>query len=156
MESNEKDVFDGKSFSELLKDIYLNSSNKKKQIDILINELRPLALTANDAAVIVPLIKEYLDVGVRNDEQLIKMANVYQKYVAAENRVNIGDNSGSSFMLTPQEKEDLLNSVSKRAIQEENLQESEDEILSDLNELTKKSDDIKNLNNTSNTGSSNV
>lgn len=156
MESNEKDVFDGKSFSELLKDIYLNSSNKKKQIDILINELRPLALTANDAAVIVPLIKEYLDVGVRNDEQLIKMANVYQKYVAAENRVNIGDNSGSSFMLTPQEKEDLLNSVSKRAIQEENLQESEDEILSDLNELTKKSDDIKNLNSTSNTGSSNV
>lgn len=72
-------VFGKKSFSELLKDIYSNSKQKEKQITLLIEELRPLVKTIGDATVIVPLIKDYIDVGVKNDEILVKMAGIVQR-----------------------------------------------------------------------------
>jgi hypothetical protein len=74
-------MFGKKTFSDLLKDIYSNSKNKEKQITILIEELRPLVKTLGDATVIVPLIKEYMDVGIKNDEMLVKMAAIVQRSV---------------------------------------------------------------------------
>ena len=64
MDINEE-IFEGKSFNGLLKDIYDNSREKEKQIKILIKELQPLIKNIGDATVIVPLIKEYLDVAVK-------------------------------------------------------------------------------------------
>ena len=57
------EIYKGKNFSGLCKDIVKNSENKKDQIDILISELRTLIKTVNDAVIIVPLIKDYYDVG---------------------------------------------------------------------------------------------
>ncbi|HAI40044.1 MAG TPA: hypothetical protein DCM40_19100, partial [Maribacter sp.] len=71
---NDQELFKGKSFSSLLKDIYTTTKNKEKQINILISELKPLVKNIGDATIIVPLIKEYLEVGVKNDEHLVKMA----------------------------------------------------------------------------------
>jgi hypothetical protein len=36
------EIFKGKKFSDLMKDIYANSSKKDRQINMLIAELRPL------------------------------------------------------------------------------------------------------------------
>ena len=76
------EIYKGKHFSGLCKDIVKNSENKKDQIDILISELRTLIKTVNDAVIIVPLIKDYYDVGIKNDEQLVKLAAVVQRLVA--------------------------------------------------------------------------
>ena len=76
------EIYKGKHFSGLCKDIVKNSENKKDQIDILISELRTLIKTVNDAVIIVPLIKDYYDVGIKNDEQLVKLASVVQRLVA--------------------------------------------------------------------------
>ena len=60
-------VFEGKTVSDLFKEIYGNSKKKDKQINTLISELKPLIQDIGDAPVVVPLIKEYLEIGVKND-----------------------------------------------------------------------------------------
>ena len=65
---DEVEIFKGKSFAGLLKDIYKNSAEKEKQIKILIGELKPLIRNIGDATIIVPLIKEYMEIGVKNDQ----------------------------------------------------------------------------------------
>jgi hypothetical protein len=143
MKSENKEVFSGKTFSELLKDIYDNQVHKKKQIEILINELRPLISSTNEAAVIVPLIKDYLEVGVRNDEQLVKIAGVFQKYLASEDRVAAFANKPDSGILTDAEKEQLLNEVADELMKEENIIETSGEIEKKFSELMIKSKTIQ-------------
>ena len=72
MNSLENVVFGKKTFSSILEEIYDNQKKKDKQISALISELKPLISDIGDATLIVPLIKEYLEISVKNDEQLIK------------------------------------------------------------------------------------
>ena len=75
----EQKIFGQKSFSDLLKNIYDNSREKEKQIKDLISGLKPLVIDTQSALMVVPLIKEYLDVSVKNDDSLIKMAGIVQR-----------------------------------------------------------------------------
>lgn len=104
---NDFEIFKGKNFSDLCKDIVKNSEEKKNQIDILITDLREMIKTINDATMIVPLLKEYFDVGVRNDEQLIKLAAIIQRLMAGK---AMGDDGGS-MLLTEDEKKQLMSTV---------------------------------------------
>ena len=72
-------VFGNKKFSDILSEIYDNQKTKQQQIGGLISELKPLINDIGDATLIVPLIKEYMEIGVRNDEQLIKMSTIIQR-----------------------------------------------------------------------------
>jgi hypothetical protein len=101
------EIYKGKHFSGLCKDIVKNSENKKDQIDILISELRTLIKTVNDAVIIVPLIKDYYDVGIKNDEQLVKLAAVVQRLVAKGE----ASGEGPSMMLSEDERKQLMEEV---------------------------------------------
>ena len=72
-------IFDDKSFGDLLKEIHGNQKKKSTQIASMIAELRPLITSLGDATVVVPLIKEYMEISVKNDDQLIKMAAIVQR-----------------------------------------------------------------------------
>lgn len=102
----ELELFKGKSFSSLMKDIYSNSTKKDRQINLLIGELRPLIKGIGDATVIVPLIKEYLEVGVKNDEHLVKLAAVVQRLISTNSK-SVAE-TGSSHILSEEEKKQLL------------------------------------------------
>ena len=94
-------LFDDKSFSDLLKEIHSNQNKKKKQLASLIAELKPLVQTLGDATVVVPLIKEYMEISVKNDDQLIKMAAIVQ-------RLSTGNaNTGDGGLLTEEEMAQL-------------------------------------------------
>ena len=77
--SLDKLIFKNKKFADLLEEIYDNQKKKEKQISTLISELRPLIEDTGDATLIVPLIKEYLEIGVKNDDQLVKVATIIQR-----------------------------------------------------------------------------
>jgi len=94
-------IFDDTSFSDLLKEIHGNQKKKAKQLASLIAELRPLVQSLGDATVVVPLIKEYMEISVKNDDQLIKMAAIVQ-------RLSTGvSSSGDSGILTEEEMAQL-------------------------------------------------
>jgi len=101
----EQIIFGKKKFSDLLKDIYSNSKEKEKQIKDLIENLSPLIKDNQSALMIVPLLSEYLNISVKNDEQLIKLAGIVQK---ALNNKGEGDNE---VMLSEAEKSQLYASV---------------------------------------------
>ena len=97
-------VFKKKKFSDILSEIYDNQKKKESQISGLISELKPLINDIGDATLIVPLIKEYMEIGVRNDEQLIKMSTIIQRAL---------NNSTSEDVLgiTEEEKQQLMKEI---------------------------------------------
>jgi len=112
METYEFEIYKGKSFASLCKDIINNSEQKKDQLDILITDLKDMIKTVNDAVTIVPLLKEYFDVSVRNDEQLIKLAAIIQRLMSGK----VGpDGEGGGTILTEEEKKQLMSAIEETA-----------------------------------------
>jgi hypothetical protein len=103
----EQKIFGQKTFSDILKNIYDNSKEKEKQLKDLISGLKPLISDTQSALMVVPLIKEYLDVSVKNDDSLIKMAGIIQRAMA-----NSGGNGDGDF-LSEAELEQLRGEVQK-------------------------------------------
>ncbi len=97
-----KEIFKGKSLSDLFGEIYDNSKETKSQVKALIGELKPLIENIGDATLIVPMIKEYMEIGVKNDEHLIKLAQVIQRLEA------ISAKGGDGEMFDLSELADLL------------------------------------------------
>jgi len=110
------ELFKGKTFSELMKDIYSNSSKKDRQINMLIGELKSLIKNVGDATVLVPLIKEYLEVSVKNDEHLVKLAAIVQRLVSSSTKSE-NDGDPGNFGLTEEEKEALLKEAENSIIE---------------------------------------
>jgi hypothetical protein len=106
---SDTEIFKGKTFSSLVKDIYFNSNHKKEQINQLIKDLREMVKDLGSATVIAPMIKDYIDVGVKNDDQLIKLSAVLQRFISATS--SGGEDGGSGGILSDAEKEQLLSSV---------------------------------------------
>jgi hypothetical protein len=100
-------IFGKKSFSNLLEEIYLNQKKKEEQISGLISELKPLINDIGDATLVVPLIKEYMELGLKNDEHLIKMSTIIQRAVSS------GKSEEEGFGMTEEEKKQLLNELDK-------------------------------------------
>ena len=127
MKSNDE-IFDGKTFQDLTKDIYDNQKNKKLQLDLLIQEIHGMIQTLDDAVMVAPLIKELFDVAIKNDEHLVKLASVYQRIIAKSNNAD-----EDSLLLSDSEKEDLIS-----ALQDD---------ISDIERRSNKIDDIKDKSN---------
>ena len=99
-------VFGKKKFSHLLEEIYNNQKKKDTQLVALINELKPLISEIGDATLIVPLIKEYLEISVKNDDLLIKMAALAQRAMQTQT-------ADGSLTISDEEKEQLLSAVAE-------------------------------------------
>jgi predicted ATP-grasp superfamily ATP-dependent carboligase len=108
MNGLESVVFKDKKFSDILEEIYSNQKQKQKQLTSLISELKPLITDIGDATMIVPLIKEYMEISVKNDEQLIKMATIIQRIFQTNS-----SNPGSEMNISEEEKAQLLAELDK-------------------------------------------
>ena len=104
--SNEKEIFEGKTFQDLTKDIYENTTKRKVQIDLLISEIHGFIQTIDDVVMVAPIIKEYMDTAVKNDEHLVKLAGVLQRII----NKSAGE-SDESMLLSDSEKEELMGTL---------------------------------------------
>ena len=102
--NTEFELFHGTNFSDLMRDIYHNSKKKSRQIDGLIKELQPLIKNSGDASVLVPMIKDYLEVSVKNDDALVKLAAVVQRLISA----SMKESDDGEFGLSDEERRQLL------------------------------------------------
>ena len=100
------ELFKGKTFSDIMSDVYNNSKKKDRQLKLLIAQLEPLVKNLQDATVIVPLIKEYMEVSIKNDDQIVKLAAIVQRMMKD---ANSGDEGG--FGLTEEEKKQLMSNA---------------------------------------------
>jgi hypothetical protein len=102
----EKTVFGNKKFSDLLEEIYNNQKRREAQVTALISELKPMVSDIGDATLIVPLIKEYMEIGVKNDDALIKMATLVQRALNSTNE-------DGGLGISDEEKAQLLEEMEK-------------------------------------------
>jgi hypothetical protein len=79
MDFSQVKLFGKKSFSDLLKEIHVNQKDKEVQLRSLIEGLKPMITSPGDAVIMVPLIKEYMELAIKNDDALIKMAGIVQR-----------------------------------------------------------------------------
>ena len=100
------EIFEGKSFQDLTEDIYKNTIDRRKQIDLLVSEIHGFIQTIDDVVMVAPIIKEYMDVAVKNDEHLVKLAGVMQRIL-----VKSTGSDDDSFLLSDTEKEDLISAL---------------------------------------------
>jgi hypothetical protein len=99
---NDVEVFDGMSLSDLFKKIHKNNKDIDKKIEDFIDTMKPMA-TANvgNATNLMPVVKDLLDVNVKNNEQLVKMAAIAQ-------RAATSNSNNSNELLDMSEIEALL------------------------------------------------
>ena len=102
----DKVVFGKKKFSDILEEIYNNQKRREAQVTALISELKPMVTDIGDATLIVPLIKEYMEIGVKNDDALIKMATLVQRALNS-----ISEDGGLG--ISDEEKQQLIDEMEK-------------------------------------------
>jgi t-SNARE complex subunit (syntaxin) len=135
MDRNDE-LFKGTTFADLMSDVYHNSKKKDRQINQLIAQLQPLIKNASDATIIVPLIKEYLDVAVKNDDHLVKLTAIVQRYISTKQTI-----SGADSLLSDEEKQQLLR-VAEQTLSEE-LTDELDNISYETSELANRIETAK-------------
>ena len=104
--SDDREIFKGKTFQDLTKDIYDNTINKKKQIDLLISEIHGFITTIDDVVLVAPIIREYMEVAVKNDEHLVKLAGVLQRIVSKSQ-----GGTDETMLLSESEKVELMGTL---------------------------------------------
>ena len=126
--ANNYEIFEGKSLSDLFKDIYDNTTRNKEQLEVLMKEVVGFIKDGDTAVQIIPMLKEYLEINVKNDDQLVKVAAIVQRIIAAENK----GGSEDEFGLSDAEKEQLMGAIEDAAT---DLQTHSDEITEDMKRI---------------------
>jgi hypothetical protein len=106
-------------------DVYSNTEAKRAQINNFITSLLKLIKTPGDAEILAPIIKDFLEVNVKNDEHIVRLVQIAQRLVSVNNLSDTG-------LLTEAEKQQILKNVKmefEQVLEEkEDIQESIDEL----------------------------
>lgn len=139
MDIDEFILFDKKSFSGLLKDIYTNSKSKNTQISALIADLNGFIKTAGDAQMLVPLLAQYLKLSIDNDDHLIKLAAIAQRILVTTTKASLASESGS-MVLTEEEKQQLIDEIENIVVSPKSGEQEIELITAQVQTATKKID----------------
>ena len=126
--ANDYEIFKGKSLSNLFEDIYKNTERNKTQLEVLMKEVTSFIKDGDTAVQIIPMLKEYLEINVKNDDQLVKVAAIVQRIIAAESK----GGSEEEYGLSEAEKEQLMGAIEDAAT---DLQSHSDEITDDIKRI---------------------
>lgn len=123
------EIFDGKTLSDMFSDVYKNTDKKREQINQFVANLVKLIRTPEDAAVIGPIIKDFLDVNVKNDEHIVRLVQIAQRLVGLSTK-----NSPDNMLLTEEEKNQLLKNIKSDF---ESVLDEQDNLDSTIQRMTK-------------------
>lgn len=121
--STEFELFKGKSLSGLFEDIYNNQVSKKQKISSLIEELKKMIKHAGDVQTVGVIVANLVDTSVKNDDQLVKLATIATKILAAEKKTE-----GQEGFLSEFEKNQLLRELEETKQEVERVDDLEFEI----------------------------
>jgi hypothetical protein len=104
------EIFEGKTYDKLLKQIHDNSEEKSVQLKKIVQSITKILSESNagpsEAVLLMPLITECMDVSIRNDDMLIKLAGIIQRIIKANNSSE--SDSGGGGGLTAEERAEII------------------------------------------------
>jgi hypothetical protein len=98
-------IFEGKTLSDMFSDVYKNTNTKREQINSFVASFVKMIRTPEDAAVMGPVIKDFLEVNVRNDEHIVRLVQIAQRLVGVSSK------NADTDILTEEEKSQLLKNI---------------------------------------------
>ena len=98
-------IFEGKTLSDMFSDVYKNTNTKREQINSFVASFVKMIRTPEDAAVMGPVIKDFLDLNVKNDEHIVRLVQIAQRLVGVSSK------NADTGMLTEEEKSQLLKNI---------------------------------------------
>ena len=104
MDFNEVKIFGDKTLSDLFGEIYKNQKYIHSQIDEAISELKELVTGVSDATILSPIIKDYLDATIKNNDILVKMAAIIERSIQ---RQKTNESTDISFDFSQDELDEL-------------------------------------------------
>lgn len=126
MNPDDVKAFKDTSLGDILEEAHTRSNEQKELIERLIDQVADLMEDENDAVTLVPLIRDYLEINVQNNEQLVKISQVIQRMYNAS--IKQSDDGGGGAGFTDEEKDELRNIA-------ENMSEAEaDELMAEAEE----------------------
>lgn len=99
-------IFDDKTLSDMFSDVYKNVEKKREQINQFVASMVKLIRTPEDAAVLGPVIKDFLEVNVKNDEHIVRLVQIAQRLVSVNMK-----GTGDTDLLSEEEKNQLLANI---------------------------------------------
>lgn len=132
LNNKDDEIFNNKSLSDLLKDIYENSTTKKQTIDTIMRSFLSQIKEPKDISYVGSIVKELLDVSVRNDEQIVKVATIAQRLITTSNNTDEG-------MFTELEKEELLQSMNEMLDTKSEIDNTTNNIKSEIEPIDEQS-----------------
>lgn len=106
-----KEIFEGKTVSDLAKEIYEKHKEQDSTIKTRIEQLADMIESPGDAIVIVPMLKGYVDSSLKNDEVLMKMLQIFQKQEEKKANAEVADG-----LLTEKDIAQLFSEVSSYTV----------------------------------------
>jgi len=101
------EIYDGKSLADIFTEIHKNTDSKRVQINTFISKMVQLIRTPEDAAVIGPIVQSFIETNVKNDEHLIRVAQIAQRLMVISGK----SKDTLDSLLTEDEKQSLLKDI---------------------------------------------
>ena len=108
------EVFEGKTFQDILREIHEHSAKKRDSIEKLRDTIANMIEKPNDAAILIPAVKDLIDIGIKNDEHLVKIATIVQRLMTADNASNVG--ATGEWVLSQEDRDKLLKEAKEVAV----------------------------------------
>ena len=122
-------VFGETTLTDLLQHIYDTTVSKRNQINTMVLKLVQLSQTPEEASILFPIIRNFLDTSVKNDQHIIQIAQLHQKIQSIQNKA--ATNGG---LLSEEDKTTLLNLLNRDF---HTIDEESNEISETIEQLTK-------------------
>lgn len=122
-------IFEGKTLSDMFSDVYRNTESKRAQINQFVASMVKLIKTPEDAAMLGPTIKDFLEVNVKNDEHIVRLVQIAQRLVMVS-----GKSESNGILLSEEEKNQLLKNIKEDF---ENVIAEQDELDNSIQSLRK-------------------
>ena len=107
-------LFGDTSLSDIFKQAHKRTKDTDKQIAEFIETIRPMASqTPGYAIELMPVVKDLIDVNVKNNEQLIKMAGIAQRAASATQTQDVGFIDMDEINALLEEQKDINNQSNK-------------------------------------------
>ncbi len=80
------ELFKGKSFADVFKEIHENNREIDEKINDIVDEMKVMVKTPSDVAVLGPVVKDYLDTKIKNNDILVKLMKVVEGMITKNSK----------------------------------------------------------------------
>ena len=86
--------------------VLANCKRRQEQLEVMLENISPMMTNVTDVTIVGPLVRDFMNLLQKNDEQMLKVAEQLRKEEATDKKVG-----STETLLDEREKEELLRNL---------------------------------------------